>query len=116
MHTLYLDPEKWDLTLDNGGNIAYAADPYSKAQDAASAIRLFYGELYYDVGKGIPYFDEILGKPHSYALYKYRMEQAVLSVPGIRKVEVKIETENNRAVSGAVVFWDEQNNSYTVGL
>lgn len=116
MHTLYLNPATWDLTLDSGGNIAYAKDPYSKAQDVASAIRLFDGELYYDTGKGIPYFDEILGKPHSFALYRYRMEQAALSVPGVEKAEVTVNIENNRAISGAVVFWDKDKNQYTVGL
>lgn len=116
MDTLYLNPETWDLELDSGGNIAYAKDPYSKAQDVASAIRLFSGELYYDTGKGIPYFDEILGKPHSYALYKYRMEQAALSVPDVAKAQVNINIANNRAISGAVLFWDKENRSYTVGL
>lgn len=116
MNTLYLDPETWDLTLDGGGNIAYAKDPYSKAQDVASAIRLFEGELYYDTVKGVPYFDEILGKPHSYALYKYRMEQAALSVPDVIEAEVRVKIERNRAISGAVFFRDSKNQRYTVEL
>ena len=62
MNTLYLDPQNWDLVLDAAGNIAMAKDPYAKAQDVASACRLFSGELYYDTEKGIPYFEETLGK------------------------------------------------------
>ena len=62
MNTLYLDPQSWDLVLDTAGNIALAKDPYAKAQDVASACRLFAGELYYDTEKGIPYFEETLGK------------------------------------------------------
>ena len=46
MNTLYLDPQSWDLALDVAGNIALAKDPYAKAQDVASAARLFVGELY----------------------------------------------------------------------
>ena len=46
MNTLYLDPQSWDLVLDAAGNIAMAKDPYAKAQDVASACRLFSGELY----------------------------------------------------------------------
>jgi hypothetical protein len=38
MNTLFLNPGPWDLTLDASGNIALAAEPYSLAQDAASAI------------------------------------------------------------------------------
>ena len=54
MNTLYLDPQSWDLVLDTAGNIALAKDPYAKAQDVASACRLFAGELYDDTEKGIP--------------------------------------------------------------
>ena len=39
--TLLLDPDTWDLTVDNNGNIAVAAPPYAVAQDVASAIRTF---------------------------------------------------------------------------
>lgn len=116
MHTLYLDPESWDLALTTGGNIAYAVDPYSKAQDVASAIRLFDGELYYDTEKGIPYFDETLGKKQSFALYQKRLVDAALSVPGVLSAQAGIESEGNRVVSGAVVFSDSENKQYKVTL
>ena len=56
MKTLLLDQTTWDLTLDANNNIALAAEPYAFAQDAASAIRLFQGELWYDTTRGVPYF------------------------------------------------------------
>ena len=43
MNTLLLDTLRWDLCLDVHGNIAVASDPYSVAQDVASAIRTFSG-------------------------------------------------------------------------
>ena len=52
--TLLLTPQTWDLTVDASNNIAVAAEPYALAQDAASAIRLFQGEDYYDTTRGIP--------------------------------------------------------------
>jgi len=39
MKTMLLNPQTWDLTLDVDGNIALASNPYSVAQDIASAIR-----------------------------------------------------------------------------
>ncbi len=50
-----LDTVAWDLTVDTTGNIAVASNPYSMAQDAASAIRTFQGEVYYDTTLGIPF-------------------------------------------------------------
>jgi hypothetical protein len=34
--------------LDAEGNIAVASEPYSLAQDAASAIKTFAGEVFWD--------------------------------------------------------------------
>ncbi len=46
--TLLLDQVTWDLAVDNVRHIAVASDPYSQAQDAASSIKTFAGEVYYD--------------------------------------------------------------------
>ena len=62
MKTLLLDRTQWDLVQDANGNIALATEPYARAQDVASACRLFRGELWYDTAAGIPYFEDILGK------------------------------------------------------
>jgi hypothetical protein len=45
VNTLLLDVSSWDLCLDAAGNIAMASNPYSIAQDAASAIRTFAGDF-----------------------------------------------------------------------
>ena len=57
MSTLLLDRTYWDLCVDSSGNLAVASEPYSLAQDAASAIKLFQGEYIYDTTIGIPYFE-----------------------------------------------------------
>lgn len=116
MNTLYLDPQSWDLALDAAGNIALAKDPYAKAQDVASAARLFAGELYYDTEKGIPYFEETLGKKQSFALYRHRLVQAALSVPGVVSADVSVELRNGRVLSGSLKFTDNENKQYEVTL
>ncbi len=80
--TLLLDASSWDWVVDASGNWAVAGPPYSQAQDAASAIRLFLGELYYDTAKGVPYA-RILAKPPNIPVLKSYMVAAALSVPGI---------------------------------
>ncbi|OBX10420.1 hypothetical protein QV09_05595 [Gallibacterium salpingitidis] len=116
METLFLHPNTWDLALDDGGNIALAKDPYSKAQDVASAIKLFKGELYYNTKKGIPYFEETLGQKQSYALYKYRLEKAALTVPDVVSARANITGKAGRVLSGQVFFTDEKGKELSVQL
>lgn len=82
--TLLLDTLIWDLVLDINGNIAKASQPYAPAQDAASAIRLFQGELWYDTTQGIPYWTQIFGvSPPPIQLMKSDFNNAARSVPGV---------------------------------
>jgi len=83
MDTILLQPVTWDFLIDSNGNIAISEDPYSLAQDIASAIKLFQGELYYDTTQGIPYFEDILGQVPSAALIAASMEAAALTVPTV---------------------------------
>ena len=116
MDTLYLDPVSWDLSLTTDGDIAIAKKPYSTAQSVANAIRLFEGDLYYDTEQGVPYFDEVLGRPHSFALFKHRMEEAAMRVDGVKDVIVSVSDITNRGLSGSVRFKDENNQVHTVTL
>lgn len=105
--TLLLDVDPWDLTLDAKGNIALATPAYSLAQDVASAVKLFAGELWYDTTKGIPYFDDILGHLPPMSLFKQYIEDAALAVPGVVSVQVNFSALSNRTVTGQIFFIDE---------
>ncbi len=106
MRTLLLDIDKWDIALDLSNNIAVASDPYAMAQDAASAIRLFLGELYWDTSQGIPYFEQVLGHTPPLNLMKEYMMRAALTVPGIVRAQVFITSWVDRTVRGQVQVWD----------
>jgi len=114
--TLLLDRTEWDLVLDSAGNIAIASPPYALSQDVASALKLFLGELWYDTGKGVPYFDEILGQLPPMALMTARLESAVLSVPGVVSAQCIITEFLDRAVSGQVRFTDETGASNAINF
>lgn len=99
-NTLYLLPSTWDLAVDASGNIALAQQPYSDAQDAATACRLFQGEYWYDTTQGVPYWQSILGQPLSIAYIKSALETAALTVTDIVAAVVFISKFQSRAVSG----------------
>lgn len=107
MKSLLLDVETWDLAIDTSGNIAVASNPYAMAQDAACAIRLFQGELYFDTRPGIPYFQQILGHAPPISLMKAYFVRAALTVPGVVKARAFILEWTNRVVRGQVQITDE---------
>jgi len=102
VNTLLLDQTLWDLCKDAAGDIAVASDPYAIAQDAASAMRLFAGELWYNTTKGIPYFEQILGHSPPVGVLKGELIQASLSVPGVVGAKVFISSVADRTVTGQV--------------
>lgn len=83
MDTLLLDPSTWDLLIDSAGNIAKASNPYAIAQDVASAIKLFEGELFFDNTKGVQYFEEIFKKPNPENTLVLQIEAAAKTVPEV---------------------------------
>jgi hypothetical protein len=72
------------------------------AQDAASAIRLFQGELWYDVSQGVPYFQQVLGKQPPLSVLKNAFATAATSVPNVKSAQTFISAINNRGVVGQV--------------
>jgi len=102
MQTLLLDVSTWDLVLDVGNDIAVASDPYSQAQDAASEIKTFDGEVYYDTTQGLPYWQQILGRFPPFALMKAKFAAAAELVPGVVSAVCFISGFVNRGVSGQV--------------
>lgn len=102
MDTLLLDTVAWDLVLDAAGDIAVASDPYSLAQDAASAIKTFLGEVYFDTTVGVPWEQQILGQAPSLALLKAQLVAAALTVPGVASATVFISAFADRQVQGQV--------------
>lgn len=113
-NTLLLDRSAWDLVIDSAGNIAMAEPPYALAQDVASAVRLFLGELWYDTTKGIPYFEDVLGQFPPISLLTGLIEKAALTVPGVVSVQCIISGTDGREVTGQIQFIDENGAAHNV--
>lgn len=117
--TFLLDQSQWDLVLDANGNIAMASPPYALAQDVASAVRTFLGEVYYDTTQGIWSTDvngKTLGKLPPTALLTELINQTALTVPGVVTVQTFITSFKDRAVTGNIQFVDENNETHTVNF
>lgn len=100
--TLLLDTQTWDLCIDLHGNIAVATEPYAQAQDAASSIKTFQGEVFYDVDRGIPYYQQVLGYLPPASLLKSKFVAAALLVPGIVAARCFFTAFADRRLSGQV--------------
>ena len=110
MNTLLLDTVTWDLCKDASGNIAMASNPYALAQNAATAIRTFLGEVWYNTSLGIPYFQNILGKQLSPSYVKAQMVAAALTVPDVVSAQCFITGLKNRQLTGQVQVTDAAGN------
>jgi hypothetical protein len=105
--TLLLDKATWDLTLDGQGNIAVVIGPYGTAQDVASACRLFLGELWYDTTQGLPYFQNILGRPPSRGFLMAKFTEAAFTVPDVDTVQVSLNPVGaDRVLTGTITTTD----------
>ena len=116
MKTLLLDVDTWDLVLDSAGNLAVAQAPYQLAQDVASAVRTFLGEVWYDDTLGVPYLQEILGYAPALVVLQDAVVTAALTVPGVVSATCQITGIDGRALTGQVLFTDEAGVQQTVSL
>lgn len=100
--TFLLDRDAWDVALNASGNIAVATEPYSQVQDAASAVRVFEGEAYYNTTLGVPYWSDVLGRSQPTQIMRARAQQAALTVPGVIDANAILVTLANRTLGGQI--------------
>lgn len=106
MNTLLLDRTTWDLVIDTLGNIAMATNPYSQAQDAGSACRTFFGEVYFDTSIGIPFLTVDLGYAPPLALVRAQFQEAAAAVPEVQATACFFSSWTERHLQGQVQITD----------
>ena len=104
--TLALDTATRDLVVNADRNIAIKDGGDSIAQDVASAIKLFEGELWYDTTKGVPYFSQILGMAYAPTIIQGLYNRAALTVVGVVDAKTTITRITDREVHGTVYVID----------
>lgn len=117
MNTLFLNPDTWDLCVDDYGNIAMAENPYAIAQDVASTGRLWYGEARYDTTRGIPYETSLLGELPPQSLIASWYETEAETVPEVEAVQVVLSFDRTtRQLSGQILITAESGETITTTL
>lgn len=114
MKTVLLDRTAWDLVIDATGNIAVAEDPYAVAQDVASAVKLFKGELWYSKLKGIPYWASILGFRPPLAFVRAEIVRAAKTVPRVVQARCIIASFVGRQITGQVQVIDTEGRTFDI--
>lgn len=104
-HTLYLNPDSWDITLDSSGRIARSTQAYAIAQNVANAVRLFTGEAFFAMDEGIPHFDIELGKTRpALSVLRARMREAALNVEGVLDAQITLDDVQDRKLTGEILL------------
>lgn len=117
MNTVLLDRTTWDFLMNANGSLAVASDAYAIAQDVASAVRVFEGEVYYDTSQGLPYRQKILGRGQSLALFNTDAEAAAMTTPGVVSARaVTAVLRNTRQITGSILISDTEGNANLVGI
>jgi hypothetical protein len=117
MNTMFLNPDTWDLVVDDYGNIAMAESPYAIAQDVASACRLWLGEARYDTTRGIPYETSLLGELPPQSLIASWFETEAETVPEVESAQVVLSfDQTTRQMSGQIQITQTSSETTTLNL
>jgi len=114
MNSLLLDLTNWDLVVDSTGNIAVAQEPYAVAQDVATAVKLFFGELWYSRNSGVPYWSGILGARPPLSFVKAQLVRAALTVPRVVEARCIIASFVGRTVAGQIQVIDVTGQTHNI--
>jgi len=114
--TLLVDTNFWDLLVDARGDIALASEPYALAQDAASAVKTFAGELWYDTVPGVPYFDAVLGHYPPLNLIKFYLRREALRTPNLVNAQAFLSDYRDRHLTGQLQVTDRSGNITVIGF
>ena len=117
MNTMFLNPDTWDLVVDDYGNIAMAESPYAIAQDVASACRLWLGEARYDTTRGIPYETSLLGELPPQSLIASWFETEAETVPEVEAAQVVLSFYRaTRQLGGQIQITQTSGETTTLNL
>lgn len=110
MKTWKLD-SNWDVGLDNLNNIALVDGNDRLAQDVASSVRVFKGELPFDIDRGVAYDkpDEVRNT------LKNDMNDQVLLVDGVEDSIVVFNNLTDRLLNATIYATNAEGETIMVG-
>ena len=115
--SIQLDTDKWDITLDDSGNLAQTENPYAVAQDVACACKTFLGEAWYDTTLGIPYYQRILGHWPGTQLVNIKLQAEALKLDYVQTATcTTVIGKQDRIASGVMTITDTNYNQSTINF
>ena len=122
---MMLQAATWDLTTAPSAVTPFnplfpydiaALDNGSIAQDVASAIMTYQGEVYYDVTQGMPWLSGVMSQPYAPKLLQPLLVQAALQVPGVIQAQATMSSfsPTSRKVRGTVNVIDAIGQSFGI--
>jgi hypothetical protein len=92
----------WDLTIADG-SLVVSSGAAALAQNVATALSTFRGEVWYDTVLGVPWLSQVLARRPSLAFVKGAIAAAAQAVPGVASVKVFLTgPDADRVVGGQV--------------
>ena len=110
MKTIALD-SNWDIGVDSLGNLATLENNDRLAQDVASSVRVFKGELPFDIERGVNY-----DKPdENRETLNYEMNEQARLVEGVADSVVVFEELKDRTLKPVVYVTNEDGQQIGIG-
>ena len=81
----------WDLMLTGTGDLAVQQESDAIAQDVASAVQTYQGEVWFDTTVGVPYFTSIFGQTLNQPLFSAIYNAVALTVPNVVAAQTTFE-------------------------
>lgn len=111
MKTWKLD-NNWDVGLDDLNNIAMVDGNDRLAQDVASSVRVFKGELMFDIDRGVAY-----DKPDEVrSTLKNDMNDQALLVDGVSDSITVFNNLTERLLNATIYVKNREGETITVGV
>lgn len=83
MTQLRLDPESWDVTFDETGDLQEVGGAEETTQASKFRLQILRGELFEDLRPGIPWLTDMVDPRISIDAKKQILRAAILASPGV---------------------------------
>lgn len=116
--SLYLDPDKWDITINNNGDLVTTSGLYCDAQNCANAIRLFTKDAFLARNKGVPHFELDLGRMPVFSAVRSVYRKNARAVENIRDAVIQnLRVDNDtRTLKGIIIATTEDGQNVSVEI
>lgn len=96
MRDLALDNTTWDLSL-SGDDLVLASKADQVTQHIRQRLQTFHGEWFLSLSTGVPWFQDILGKPQRLAVVETILKQEIIKTPGVTElVAFRVDVDDAR--------------------